>query len=142
MTDISTTPPGAPIDDVRARNKNLIFAALAEAGIQTLTLGFDGCGDSGQIDDIEAWSTGNDSVAFPSNRKLQLVSTAPDYPPTEFTLQQAIETLVYDYLDETCYGWEDNEGGFGTFVFDIPARTITLKHNVRFTDFVTHNHSF
>ena len=33
MTDTTQTPSGIPAGDSRAHNKNLIFAALAEAGI-------------------------------------------------------------------------------------------------------------
>jgi hypothetical protein len=142
MTDTTQTPPAAPVEDTRARNKNLVFAALAEAGIQTLTVGFDGYGDSGQIDDIEAWNTGTDQVPLPSSRKLHLVSATPGDPPFEITLQEAIETLAYDYLDETHYGWENNDGAFGTFVFDVPARTIALEHNERYTEVNTTSHEF
>jgi hypothetical protein len=58
------------------------------------------------------------------------------------TLQDAIETLAYDYLEETHYGWENNDGAFGTFVFDVPARNVTLEHNERFTDYNTFKHEF
>jgi hypothetical protein len=49
MTDTTEAPSDAPVDDTRAHNKNLIFAALADASIQTLSVSFDGSGDSGQI---------------------------------------------------------------------------------------------
>ena len=40
------------------------------------------------------------------------------------SLEAAIETLVYDYLETTHPGWEINDGAFGTFVFDVAERTI------------------
>jgi hypothetical protein len=79
---------------------------------------------------------------LPSSRKLQLAFGNPDDPLTEISLEAAIEDLAWDYLTETHTGWEDNDGAFGTFVFDVPDRTITLKHDERFTDYRTHNHSF
>jgi len=50
------------------------------------------------------------------------------------TLQEAIETLAYEYLDETHYGWENDEGAYGTFVFSVPDRTITLQHSDRYIE--------
>lgn len=151
MTDTIETCADAPTQDTRARNKNLIFAALAEAGVRTLTVGFDGYGDSGQIEDVEAWrtnagqiplGTAADKVPLPSSRKVQLASPMPGDPPVEMSLQEAIETLAYDYLEETHMGWEDNDGAFGTFVFSVPDRTITLEHNERYTAVETYTHQF
>jgi hypothetical protein len=58
------------------------------------------------------------------------------------TLQEAIESLVYDYLEETHSGWENNDGAFGTFVFDVPGRLVTLEHNERYTEVNTINDEF
>jgi hypothetical protein len=142
MNDTTETLPAAPVDDVRARNKAILFAALAEAGIVKVSVEFDGAGDSGQIEDILSWNADGDSVPLPSGRKLQLTSLTPGNPPDETTLQDAIETLVYDYLEETHYGWENNDGAFGTFVFDVPARTVRLEHNERYTEVNTTSHEF
>jgi hypothetical protein len=62
MTDTSETPSAAPVDDTRTYNKNLIFAALAESGIHSVTVDYDGSGDSGQIESIEAWTATNEKV--------------------------------------------------------------------------------
>ena len=62
-------------------------------------------------------------------------------PSPSRTSKQAIETLAWDYL-EIYYGWENNDGAFGTFVFDVPARTITLEHNERYTEVNTTSHEF
>jgi len=53
MTDTTEIQSGSPAEVTRTHNKNLIFGALAEAGIHTVTVGYDGYSDSGQIDDIE-----------------------------------------------------------------------------------------
>ena len=55
----------------------------------------------------------------------------------ETTLQDAIETLCYDYLEQEHGGWMDNDGAFGEFEFDVAARTIHLEFNGRFTDVCT-----
>jgi hypothetical protein len=146
MTAMTEATSAAPVEDVRARDKELIFAALAEAGIKTLIVRFDGYGDSGQIENIAGWSKAADDlnnladadiVPYPSNQTLQLASD----PPAETTLQDAIESMVYDFLEETHWGWEDGEGAYGTFVFSIPERAITLQHNERSIDVNTSTHN-
>lgn len=54
------------------------------------------------------------------------------------TLEAAIETLAWAYLEQTHSGWQDNDGAYGTFVFSVPDRSIKLEHNVRFTDVETY----
>ena len=73
---------------------------------------------------------------------MHFASPTPGDPPVEMSLQEAIETLAYDYLEETHMGWDDNEGAFGTFVFSVPDRTITLEHNERYTAVETYTHEF
>jgi hypothetical protein len=49
MTDTTEIQSGVPAELTRTHNKNLIFAALAEAGIHRVTVDYDSSGDSGQI---------------------------------------------------------------------------------------------
>ena len=141
MTHTLQTQSNASTDDIRSRNKEVIFAALAEAGIQRVTIDYDGSGDSGQIENIEAWDSNDQSMPFPLEAKIQLVSDSPDHPFAEQNLEAAVETLAWDYLDIHC-GWENNDGAFGTFVFDVPNRTVTLEHNERYTEVNTTSHEF
>jgi hypothetical protein len=141
MTETTETPSTPPAADSRAHNKNLIFAALAEAGVHRVTVDYDGSGDSGQIENVEAWGGGDQRIPFPPDTRIQLGAGNPDHPPTELNLEAAVETLAWDYL-EIHYGWENNDGAFGTFVFDVPARTVTLEHNERYTEVNTTSHEF
>jgi uncharacterized protein DUF6878 len=129
-------------DRIDAHNKGVIFDALAETGIHAVTVSFDGYSDSGQIESIEAFDAENHELALPGNRQVRLMLTAPDDPPVETTLRDAIETLTYQYLETTHMGWEDNEGAYGTFVFAVPGRTITLEHNERVIEVETSHHNF
>jgi hypothetical protein len=139
MTDTTTT--AAHADDIRARNKAIVFAALAEAGICRVTVEYDGSGDSGQIENVEAWNTANERMTFPAEARIQLASENPDHLLPGHNLEAAVETLAWDYL-EIHYGWENNDGAFGTFVFDVPNRTVTLEHNERYTEVNTTSHEF
>ena len=95
MTDTTETLPAAPVEDVRARNKAIVFAALAEAGIHRVTIEYDGSGDSGQIEDVAAWNAANERIPFPSDRKIMLVSENPDHPRSEQNFEAAVETLAW-----------------------------------------------
>lgn len=142
MTDTIETPANASNEDVRVRNKEIIFAALAAAGIHRVSIEFDGAGDSGQIEDILVWNAAEETIPLPSDRKLELPSPFPPNTPVPITLQEAIETLAYDYLEDTHPGWEINDGAFGTFLFDIPGRSITLDYRQRYTDVNISTHQF
>ncbi len=50
--------------ELRPANKAVVFDALTAAGLTIVTVRFDGYGDSGQIEDIEA-KAGDDVVALP-----------------------------------------------------------------------------
>lgn len=141
MTETTETHTPSTADDVRLRNKAILFAALAEAGIHCVTVDYDGSGDSGQIENIEACDADNERIPFPSDPRIQLASTNPGCPLTELSLEAAVETLAWDYL-EIHLGWENNDGAFGTFVFDVPAQLVTLEHNERYTELNSTSHEF
>ena len=118
--------------EARPANKTVLFDALAAAGITRVIVNFDGCGDSGQIETIEA-RIHDDLVTLPEGL-IEFIEHAGD--PIEsnlrmVTVEHAIEALVYDALQETCLGWEDNDGAYGDFTFDVETRTIGLDFNQR-----------
>ena len=61
---------------------------------------------------------------------------------THVSLHDAIETLCYDYLSQTHGAWENNDGAYGMFRFDVSNRSIHLDFNERFTDTNEHSHDF
>ena len=142
MTDTTEATSATPVADVRSRNKAIVFAALAEAGIHRVTVDYDGSGDSGQIENVEAWNADNERLLFAPDPRIQLVSENPDRPYAEHNLEAAVETVAWDYLDDLYRGWENNDGAFGIFVFDVPGRTLTLEHNERYTEVNTTSHEF
>lgn len=139
MTETTETTSAEPVDDVRARNKAIVFAPLAEAGIHRVTVDYDG---SGQIENVEAWNGANERMPFPAGVMVHLVSDSPDHPPPGQNLEAAVESIAWDYLGDLYYGWENNDGGFGTFVFDVPSGTVSLEHNERYTEVNSTSHEF
>ncbi|MDW3224290.1 MAG: hypothetical protein R8G34_15645 [Paracoccaceae bacterium] len=158
MTEPTTTP--APAFDVaawdaerRAReaaqaairpaNKAALFTALSTAGITSVDVSFDGYGDSGQIESIDAKADGAD-VPLPETTVTLTMIGWRDTDPTErsMSVHDAIEYFAYDCLTQTHGGWENNEGAFGTFVFDVANQSITLDYNQRFEDVESFEHAF
>ena len=118
--------------EVLLANKAALFDALAAAGITTVLVNFDGCGDSGQIEMIEA-RTGDDDCALPA---VEVEIASANWGSTTIDRQtrpvrEAIEMLIYDVLSETHDGWENNDGAYGEYTFDVTERTITLDYNER-----------
>ena len=48
-------------------NKSALFDALAAAGIQTVVIEFDGCGDSGQLENITGLDAENAEITLPED---------------------------------------------------------------------------
>ena len=119
-------------DSIRPENKAAVFDILAQAGVTSVEVTFDGYGDSGQIEDIAA-KAGDKDVALPVvNVEVAHANWGnPDIVRVTHPLPQAIEQLAYDFLRETHAGWENNEGAYGDFYFDVAERTITLNYNER-----------
>jgi len=124
-------------------NKNALFDALAAAGIDTVTVSFDGAGDSGQIENIEA-RAGDKIIPLPSGA-IDVASPIWGRPEIErrtLSVQEAIETLAYGLLEKTYEGWENHDGAYGEFAFDVADRTITLEYNERVMSSEYHAHDF
>ena len=58
------------------------------------------------------------------------------------TVHDAIERLVFEFLGMTHDGWENSDGAYGDFTFDIAERTITLDYNERYMQSEYSQHVF
>ena len=119
-------------DSIRPANKTALFDALAAASITSVLVHFDGSGDSGQIEDVHA-TTGDQPAEIPDGNIeiAQLRWGDANIERTTLSVRDAIESLAYDFLEQTHGGWENNEGAYGEFTFDVAQRTITLDYNER-----------
>ena len=119
-------------EEVRPINKTALFDALAMTGITTVIVTFDGSGDSGQIESVDAHN-GEQPVDLPSGiitiRDVLWDGSAVE--TLELPVAEALERLAYAFLEETHDGWEINEGAYGEFTFDVAERAIRLDYNER-----------
>ena len=124
-------------------NKAIVFDALAAAGLTLVEVEFDGEGDSGQIEGVYAYA-GDARTELPESflTLYQAAQNKGEPRTTNVSLHDAIETLCYDYLAQTHGGWENNDGAYGTFEFDIRKRSIHLDFNERFSDSTNYSHDF
>lgn len=128
---------------VNELNKTVLFDALAPAGISVINVEFDGEGDSGQLNGVSAFAGGQAAELPGTQITIQQIRWGQKEATTsEFTLESAIEALCYDYLEQEHDGWENNDGGYGEFIIDVSARTISLEFYSRYTDVEKYNHNF
>lgn len=123
-------------------NKREIFDGLTAAGVGGVTVEFDGGGDSGQIESIQARNPDGEEVDLPAVAvSLHTPSGLEgERAATDVPLSDAIEHLAYEALSQTHCGWENNEGGFGTFTFDVPGRRLQLTMNARVVEILASEH--
>jgi hypothetical protein len=129
--------------ELRASNKAALFDALSAAGVTHVVVSFDGYGDSGQIEGIEAKA--HDEVVRLPPAKVVIASAvwgACEPQPHAMSIAETVERLAYDLLEETHCGWEDNDGAYGDFTLDVARRSITLDYNERYTGSENYTHEF
>ncbi len=123
-------------------NKTALFDVLAASGTVTVAVTFDGYGDSGQIESIDGRDA-HGELAVPED-EVTIASTNWDgeIERKAMSCREAIEQLAYDLLNTTYGGWENNDGAYGEFTFDVAARSISLDYNGRYTAVDTHSHEW
>ncbi len=154
MTDTSDTTPLSDWEmkavarakleaELFTLNKATVLNALTLAGITRVVVSFDGYGDSGQIENVEA-RTGDDPVTMPA-AAIEIAEAVWDQaePARSFvSIAEAVERLAYDVLEKTHCGWENNDGAYGDIIFDVAEETITLDYNERYTASENYTHTF
>lgn len=112
------------LENVR-RNLPEVARQLKAAGVRRVKIEYDGCGDSGQIESI-------------------VYHDAPGQPldPTNAVgmTEEALKDLFYDLTEARHPGWENSDGAFGEFDWDLAGDTLSHVHSDRFTDYLTTEH--
>jgi len=127
---------------LRAANdasREAIFDALVAIGAERIEITFDGYGDSGQIDNVAV--TGR-SETLTGEVTVMCAPWTSSNETQKCKLADAVEDLCYALLEQERAGWQDNDGAYGTFVFDVATRTVMLECHTRYTDVHTSVHNF
>jgi len=126
--------------EILPHNKQVLFDAFSAAGIDLVTVAFDGYGDSGQFEAPAGFDACNNEVEVPN---MPITVKAVDFDTGTVgerttTVQEFIEELACDFLEDAHSGWEDGEGSHGEFRFSLSERTITFDYNERYIE--SHHH--
>jgi hypothetical protein len=92
---------------------------LAAAGITVVAVHFDGYGDDGTTEEVKCYHS--DWYASGEHEPVKYDASH---------LQEHFEALVP-------FGYENDCGGFGDVVLDVPSRKVTVERNDRFEDYTT-----
>ncbi len=92
---------------------------LQDLSIATLSIEYDGYADNGAIESVAARTADNRAIMLPRPLESKLID------------------LFYDLLEVRCYGWQDDSGAFGTFVWDLRTNALHHTHNDRYEDYDT-----
>lgn len=150
MTDATFTAYEAKYDAARRleaeilpRNKAILFDALSAAGISIVVIEFEGSGDSGQMEQPCARTADETVVAVPDILiELERVNWSNGIDRESLSLTSAVETMAWTLLGDTHGGWENGDGGYGEFTFDVTERSIKLEYHERYTETNYHEHEF
>lgn len=134
-------------------NKDILFDVLERCGVTNVEVTFSGGGDDGQIDELtlfpERGSTPTSRQHIRNsiwNHKIEGVKvsdgvrwdektkTSTKTYKKSVTTQELVDYICYQVLEEHFGGWEDNEGGCGTFYFDVQKRNVDLDFNENFVE--------
>ena len=103
----------------------VVAEQLKTAGVARVDIYYDGCGDSGQIEDVRYFDAQRKWIKSP--------------PPLTIT-EGALRELFYDLLETRHAGWENNDGAFGEFEWDLIADTLKHSHSDRYVECETTEH--
>lgn len=130
-------------------NRRRIHRALKRLNATHVVVSYSGCGDSGQIDSIRMLNGDVEIKPFKNIRVLTATSKF-DHQASRWIEQaknksvpilEALETLVYDWLESEYAGWENNDGASGDCTIDVAGDSFLLEHTWYYTESETAEHS-
>lgn len=121
--------------------KAAIIPRLQEVGIARVEIRFDGCGDSGAVEECVCLDAAGAVIACPDVTLQEGEAGKADGAGSkeQQSLGQALEQLTYLALERHHLGWEINDGACGELVIDVAEATFVLDCSLRFT--ATDDHS-
>ena len=123
--------------------KEALLPELRKRGIVSITIEYDGSGDSGSVESVEAFNEKGDSVPLTDKVKTFVKHSTFDKKTEtwgsvdvelELTLDDAIEQIASGMINGYFPGWENNDGAYGTVTFNVGEGSLELDHNARYTE--------
>jgi hypothetical protein len=125
-----------------------IFEQLRAAGASSITISFDGSGDSGSIESVDIYNADNQrmqidlTVIYPKEKSTWVDDKwVTETEEKEMPIADALEAYCYDELEKTEIDWYNNDGGFGQMTINLDDKVeIELEVNTRYTEY--HSETF
>jgi hypothetical protein len=125
-----------------------IFEQLRAAGASSITISFDGSGDSGSIESVDIYNADNQrmqidlTVIYPKEKSSWVDDKwITETEEKEIPIADALEAYCYDELEKTEIDWYNNDGGFGQMTINLDDKVeIELEVNTRYTEY--HSETF
>lgn len=126
--------------------RRLLAETLKPLGVVRVEVDYDGCGDSGDIQEVRALKkgsrSGKEQLADLNGQsvtveRFESVYNAGrkdwDRKPYQatVTLKEALSDFALDFLSFLGIDWYNNEGGYGTIVLDVAEGEAKAEHNYR-----------
>lgn len=119
-----------------------VLSLCRASNYERIIVTFDGCGDSGQVENMDFQFNDSMPPKHPATRSIGVFDVRqgsvyrndrwePVIKQEELTLENAIEIVTYDILGATIGGWEIDSGTFGTINYDIPTGVIRCDYEAR-----------
>lgn len=121
---------GSATERCITENKTRLFPLLAAAGIATITVEYEGSGDSGAVENITIVDAEGNPMPLPAG---EVTMQSPNWNGKEISehpaaIDVAVENLAMDAVECRHGGWENNEGGRGSITLDIAGNRIEVEH--------------
>ena len=115
--------------------KVAILPRLQEVGIARVEIRFDGCGDSGAVEECACLDAEGAAIPCPEVSLMEGEADKADGAGSVElqSLGQALEQLTYLALERHHPCWEINDGACGELVIDVAEATFVLDCSLRFT---------
>lgn len=112
--------------------KAALLPHLTALGVASITVCFEGYGDSGSIEEVTYLDTSNAGMPCP-DAMIEIEGR------DELTLASAIEELAYSALELHHPGWEINDGAHGELLIDVAKASVQLDCNLHYTAYDSHS---
>ena len=116
--------------EARERLKE-VCSVLEPLGITMIEVEYDGCGDSGAVEQITFYRKDKEYKGDLPEEKFESLFGGRGQGSSKVDLQEILDEVTCCLLPA---GWEINDGSFGTLKINVNEKSVNLEHNSRYTE--------